>query len=221
MSSINMMPLIFLPGLCPYLWNINIKHTAMKILTLLKTTALAGLLFGLSLSLSAQSLYQLAGAPELKVSGGSTIHDWEMVAAAATGKADISIGDKNIQFIRMGEVTMKATALKSGKGQMDGIAYKSLKAEKNPNISFKLTTFKNLGGNKASVTGNLTVAGATRPVTFLVKYLIKGNAVNLEGETNFNMTDFNITPPTAMLGTIKTDDKVTISFKALFNLINS
>lgn len=193
----------------------------MKIMTLLRTTGIAGLILGLSLSLSAQSLYQLAGTPELKVSGGSTIHDWEMVATAATGKADISIGNKNIQAIRMGEVTMKATALKSGKGQMDGIAYKSLKAGKNPNISFKLTSFKNLGGNKASATGNLTVAGATRPVTFLVKYLVNGDAVNLEGETSFKMTDFDITPPTAMLGTIKTDDKVTISFKAIFNLLNS
>ena len=193
----------------------------MKISQLRKIVGLLGLLLSLSLSLQAQNMYQLAGKPELKVTGGSTIHDWEMVASAATGKADILVDRQNITAIRMAEVTMKATSLKSGKGQMDDIAYKSLKAAKNPNISFKLTSFKNLGSNKASVTGNLTVAGTTKPVTFLVQYLVKGDVVNLEGRTNFNMTDYNIKPPTAMLGTIKTDDKVTISFKALFNLINS
>lgn len=180
-----------------------------------------GLLLSLSLSVQAQNIYQLAGKPELKVMGGSTIHDWEMVASAATGNAGILVDRQNISAIHMAEVTMKATALKSGKGQMDDIAYKSLKAGKNPNISFKLTSFKNLGSNKASVTGNLTVAGTTKPVTFLVQYFVKGEVVNVEGKANFNMTDFNIQPPTAMLGTIKTDDKVTVSFKAIFNLINS
>ena len=193
----------------------------MKISQIQRTIGLLGLILSLSLPLQAQNMYQLAGKPELKVTGGSTIHDWEMVASAATGNADIQVDKQNITAIRMAEVTMKATALKSGKGQMDDIAYKSLKAAKNPNISFKLTSFKNLGSNKASVTGNLTVAGTTKPVTFLVQYLVKGDVVNLEGRTNFNMTDYNIKPPTAMLGTIKTDDKVTISFKALFNLINS
>ena len=193
----------------------------MKISQIQRTIGLLGLILSLSLPLQAQNMYQLAGKPELKVMGGSTIHDWEMVASAATGKADILVDRQNITAIRMAEVTMKATSLKSGKGQMDDIAYKSLKAAKNPNISFKLTSFKNLGSTKASVTGNLTVAGTTKPVTFLVQYLVKGDVVNLEGRTNFNMTDYNIKPPTAMLGTIKTDDKVTISFKALFNLINS
>lgn len=193
----------------------------MKVSQIRKTIGLLGLILSLSLPLHAQNLYQLAGKPELKVTGGSTIHDWEMVASAATGNADILVDKQNITAIRMAEVTMKATALKSGKGQMDDIAYKSLKAAKNPNISFKLTSFKTLGSNKASVTGNLTVAGTTKPVTFLVQYLVKGDAVNLEGKTDFNMTDFNIQPPTALLGTIKTDDKVTISFKAHYNLINS
>lgn len=193
----------------------------MIIYRIRRAIRLMGLLLSLSLSVQAQNIYQLAGKPELKVMGGSTIHDWEMVASAATGNAGILVDRQNISAIHMAEVTMKATALKSGKGQMDDIAYKSLKAGKNPNISFKLTSFKNLGSNKASVTGNLTVAGTTKPVTFLVQYFVKGEVVNVEGKANFNMTDFNIQPPTAMLGTIKTDDKVTVSFKAIFNLINS
>jgi hypothetical protein len=35
------------------------------------------------------------------------------------------------------------------------------------------------------------------------------------------MTDFGVTPPTAMFGTIKTDDNIKISFKTNFNLINA
>jgi polyisoprenoid-binding protein YceI len=186
-----------------------------------RITATLGLMLCLSLSLSAQNLYQLTGKPELKVMGGSTLHDWEMVASTASGKAQITLDNQNIQAISLAEVTMKTTALKSGKDQMDEIAYKALKAEKNPNISFKLISFKSLGGNRSSVTGNLTIAGTTKPVTFEMQSLVKGQIVELKGETTFKMTDFQVTPPTAMFGTIKTDDNIKISFKTNFNLINA
>lgn len=193
----------------------------MNTSTTIRTTLTLALMLCMSLALSAQGLYQLSGKPELKVFGGSTLHDWEMVATAASGKAELTIDGQSIKAIPMAEVTMKATALKSGKGQMDELAYKALKADKNPNIHFKLTSYKNLGGNKASVTGNLTIAGTTKPITFQVLYLVKGEAVKIEGDTSFKMTDFNMTPPTAVFGTIKTEDKVKVSFKMNLNLINS
>ena len=199
----------------------KVKHMKTNYAYLTRLTATFGFLLWLSLSLSAQGLYQLTGKPELKVMGGSTLHDWEMVATTAIGKAEMTIKNQEIQAIRMAEVTMKATALKSGKNQMDDITYKALKAGKHPNITFHLISFKNLGGNKASITGNLTIAGTTKPVTFEVLTLVKGQIVELKGETSCKMTDFNITPPTAMLGTIKTDNKIKISFKTSFNLINT
>lgn len=170
---------------------------------------------------SAQRVYQLAGKPELKVNGGSTLHDWEMVSTTASGKAEITVDDQGIDAIKLGEVTMKVNTLKSGKGQMDDIAYKALKADKNPSIHFKLTSFKNLGGNKATITGDLTIAGTTKPVTFQVLTQAKGDVVELKGDTSFKMTDFNVSPPTAMFGTVKTEDKVKVSFKANFKLLNS
>lgn len=188
---------------------------------LLRITFTLALMLCMSLSLSAQRLYQLAGKPEIMVLGGSTLHDWEMVATAANGKAEIALDGQNIEAIKMGEVTMKATALKSGKDQMDDIAYKALKADKNPNITFKLTSFKNLGGNKATITGDLTIAGTTKPVTFQVQTSVKGDAIELKGETSFKMTDFKMSPPTAMFGTIKTEDKVKVTFKSNFKLFNS
>jgi polyisoprenoid-binding protein YceI len=187
---------------------------------ILRIASMLGLMLCLCLSLSAQNLYQLAGKPELKVMGGSTLHDWEMVASNASGKAAMTIENQSIQAIHMAEVTMKSTALKSGNGKMDEIAYKALKTDKNPDLYFRLITFKNLGGNRASVTGNLTIAGTTKPVSFEVYYQVKKQIVELTGETSFKMTDFKVSPPTAMLGTIKTDDKIKISFKANFNLIN-
>jgi hypothetical protein len=42
--------------------------------------------------------------------------------------------------------------------------------------------------------------------------MISGNRIQIKGSKKVKMTDFNISPPTAMLGTLKTGDEVTISF---------
>lgn len=193
----------------------------MKTASILKMAWVLGLVFGLYLPLSAQGVYQLSGKPVLKVIGGSTLHDWEMVASTATGKAEMTLDNQSLASIKSAEVTMKATALKSGKGQMDEIAYKALKAEKNPTITFKFISYKSLGGNKGQVTGNLTIAGTTKPVTFEVQTVVRGTLVELKGTTSFKMTDFNMVPPTAMFGTIKTENQVKIEFKTTFSAINS
>ncbi|MFC6997952.1 YceI family protein [Rufibacter roseus] len=193
----------------------------MKTARIFKMAWVLGLVFGLYLPLSAQSVFQLSGKPELKVIGSSTLHDWEMVASSATGKAEIALDNQQVASIKSAEVTMSATALKSGKGQMDEIAYKALKAEKNPTITFKFISYKSLGGNKGQVIGNLTIAGTTKPVTFEVQTVVRGTHIDLKGTTSFKMTDFKMVPPTAMFGTIKTGNEVKVEFKTTFSTTNS
>lgn len=36
------------------------------------------------------------------------------------------------------------------------------------------------------------------------------------GEIKINMTEFNVDPPTALLGTIKTGEEITIKFQVFF-----
>lgn len=185
----------------------------------LNTLLVAAALFlgsGISNLLLAQDLYRLTGKPVLTVIGGSTIHDWEMTSAQSQGKAEMFVEGISLQNIKSANVTMKAESLKSGKKKMDGIAYDALKSKKHANILFTLTSFKNLGGNKGLATGNLTIAGTTKPVAFNVETSTKGGTVCLSGETAIKFTDFDITPPTAMLGTIKTSNDLKLLFKVDF-----
>ncbi|QCR21482.1 YceI family protein [Pontibacter sp. SGAir0037] len=185
-----------------------------------KTAGFLVLLMLLSLALKAQNAYELTGKPELKVSGGSTLHDWEMVTASAQGKAEIIVEDQAIKSIKSGEMTMKSESLKSGKGAMDDIAYKTLKTKSYEDIQFRMTSFKNISPNRMQVTGNLTIAGVTKSVTFEVQPQVKGATVELKGQAAIKFTDYKLTPPTALLGTIKTDNNLKISFKANFQPIN-
>lgn len=186
-----------------------------NLITLLVAAALF-LGSGISNLLLAQNLYRLTGKPVLTVMGTSTIHDWEMASAQSQGNAELFVEGTSLKNIKSANVTMKAESLKSGKDKMDGIAYDALKTKKHADILFTLTSFKSLGGNKALATGNLTIAGTTKAVAFKVETSAKGDMVYLSGETAIKFTDFNLTPPTAMLGTIKTGNDLKLLFKVDF-----
>ncbi|WP_114781851.1 YceI family protein [Botryobacter ruber] len=184
----------------------------------LKLIFALGLFLGLSFNnqLLAQEQYKLTGKPELKVTGTSTLHDWEMASVQSLGKAEMIVEGASLKDVKSARVVMKTETLKSGKDKMDEIAYETLKTKKHPEIAFTLTSFKNLSGNKAQATGNLTIAGTTKPVTFIVETTVKGGAVYLTGETGIKFTEFNIAPPTALFGTVKTGNDLKLLFKVNF-----
>ncbi|WP_187261080.1 YceI family protein [Pontibacter beigongshangensis] len=189
----------------------------------LKLISFFSLFLGLSFAnlLYAQAPYKLAGKPEIKVMGGSTLHDWEMVSAQSQGKAEMTVEGSAITGVSAAQVSLKAESLKSGKDKMDGIAYETLKTKKHPNIQFTLTSYKNLDGKKGLATGNLTIAGTTKPVTLAVNSVVKNGVVSLTGEAPIKFSDFNMAAPTAVFGTIKTTNDLKIQFKVNFQQVNS
>ncbi|MER2996573.1 YceI family protein [Pontibacter populi] len=190
----------------------------MKNFNLIKTLSVFVLILGLSFgnTLLAQDLYKLAGKPELKVKGTSTLHDWEMASAQAQGKAEIIMDGNTLKGVKSATVIMKSASIKSGTDKMDALAYESLKTSKFPEITFVLTSFRVLDNNRAQAIGNMTIAGTTKPVTFNVQTSTKSDLVNMTGEANIKFTDFNIKPPTALLGTVKTGNELKLSFKVSF-----
>jgi polyisoprenoid-binding protein YceI len=66
--------------------------------------------------------------------------------------------------------------------------------------------------------GVLKVAGVEREVTLALKTERQDAGLVVKGELAMLMTDFGITPPTAMLGMLKTDPKVTITFETVLGV---
>jgi polyisoprenoid-binding protein YceI len=71
-------------------------------------------------------------------------------------------------------------------------------------------------GSTVHLTGNLTIAGVTKPVKFKSEYQVKGSDVHFTGSYSFKMTDFGIDPPTAVMGTIKTGDEIVVRFDLVY-----
>jgi polyisoprenoid-binding protein YceI len=173
-----------------------------------------------SYSVSAQTNYMMSPDPQFTVSGTSTLSDWEMVSSTGSGTLVATVDGRTITEVSQARVTMSAESLESGKRGMDRNTYKALKSDRHPNITFVMTVLRDLRhvGDVAHMTvlGDLTAAGTTRSVEMTVIGRADGRRLYFEGSTRILLTHFNIDPPTAVLGTIRTGDEVTLAFKAHF-----
>lgn len=152
------------------------------------------------------------------VNGTSTLHDWQSKVEKTDAKIEIN-NYYNIAIETL-EVKIEATSIKSGKKLMDKLTYKALKAEEYPVITFIFKKGEIISENTDSINiklkGDLTIAGTTKNVAVLTTINKLGNEITLIGKHKLKMTDFGIKPPTALLGTIKTGNEITIEFNLKF-----
>ena len=114
------------------------------------------------------------------------------------------------------ELTVPAETLTSGKDGLDKNMLKALKVADHPNITFRVVASRaGATPGTLAVDGRLAIAGVERDVTLAITPRREGATLTLKGQVDLLMTDFGITPPKAMLGMLKTDPKVTLTFEAV------
>jgi len=160
----------------------------------------------------------------MKLSGTSTLHDWEMNTGSFSGGAQFVVGDGEAQAIDALSAltfTLPVRNLESDKNGLDKNAYKALKANKYENIVYKLASAKVIpdkaGNHLVKTNGNLTVAGVMREVSMDVHcYINKDASIRCSGSEKLKMTDYGVEPPTFLLGAMTTGDAITLDFTLVF-----
>ena len=170
----------------------------------------------------AQTIYQ-SQELDIRLNGTSNIHDWEMKAVKGTSEAAFNVdASGKITSITRLSFVLPATNLKSEHTAMDKNTYKALNADKNPNISFVLSssTVTPTGGNVYQIhcQGKLTIAGKSNQTELIAtgKYNPADKSFTVTGVKKMKMTDYNVDPPKALLGTIKTGNDISISYNVKF-----
>lgn len=167
-------------------------------------------------AVSAQTKFKAQGL-NMSIKGTSTLHDWEMNSNEGQCEAVIALHNDKVSFSDL-SFTLPAKSLKSGHSLMDKNTYKALDTDKNPNISFVLSTANvtPIDANTYSFkgVGKLTIAGTTKQTDLVatVKYNAADKSFTCTGTKKFKMTEYNVKPPTVMMGTIKTGDEIAISY---------
>lgn len=185
----------------------------MKILTLIA----GGLL--LSVSAIAQDSYTLASDKStVVIKGTSTLHDWETNAEEVHGEATLDFSEAG-SFTGISSLTfvVEVESIKSGQGVMDKKTQGALESKKHPQIIFVLDELTDITSDSLFATGKLTIAGKTHSINVAARYkLHEDGSLQIEGSEQLLMTDYGVSPPKAMLGTLKTGDEVEVVFNVTY-----
>jgi hypothetical protein len=172
------------------------------------------------------------GESHVQIDGTSNLHDWSIKGTVIDGYIDVNetcrfnlameklpdVGKVKVSLKTHVEIPVKS--LKSGHSGMDDNTYKALRSRQYPKIIYDmekvsvktLPKLPNLTAEFDTV-GRLSIAGVTRTLTIPVTVkALEDQQFEISGSTTMKMTDFGVTPPTAIFGLLRTGDQITIHF---------
>lgn len=182
-----------------------------------------------------------AAASRLVLRGSSNVAPWRCSGTTLDGRMEVAaplqrinnlidrIEDGNIaQLTAVSarfpqptfELTVPVTTLRCGNARMERDMYRALRATSHPNIEFRfeklvggVTHDIDGGSYHAKIAGVLSLAGTTRNIVIDVDATrVARDRFRLQAKLPLRMTDFRITPPTALFGAIKASDELTVDF---------
>ncbi|SFF44029.1 YceI family protein [Sunxiuqinia elliptica] len=179
-------------------------------------TLIAVLFLGIQNLAVAQVSYMLDEAESSAfVRGTSTIHDWEMKVEQLQGSITLAEAG-SINSLQKGNFQTNVESLKSDRNLMNKKTYEALKSKKHPQITVQVNSVKEVQGK---LVANLvvTIAGQTQKVTDEIELKTLANqALSVQGILDLKMTSYQVEPPVALMGTIKTDDEVKVAYHLIF-----
>jgi len=160
----------------------------------------------------------------LWIEGTSTVRDYQCEATRIEGALELDAAAPSIAVmdlqnsVRAVRLTIPVADLDCRNGTMNGHMRKALDAEAAPEISYRLTgheiDVQANGDALATLHGELTIAGTTRPLT-MGAIVTPGpdGTLKVQGSQEIVMTEYNVKPPKLMLGALKVDPRVMVHFE--------
>jgi polyisoprenoid-binding protein YceI len=191
------------------------KRIAVALIALAATTA------------AAQGTARVAVAPESKlwIEGTSNLHGWSCKAEKLEANVDFDaavvaqLAAAPPKALKRVEVKVPIKSLKCGHGAMDNNLYKALNADATPDIAYIMASFEAAPGETKDTftlktVGTLTIAGKENKLAMDVTATrMPDGTVKAVGMVPIKMTDYGISPPTAIFGRLKTGDEVKVNFE--------
>ena len=179
--------------------------------TLITAGALAGSAFVAGAQMSLPRNLSLGKESRIWLEGTSTVRSFKCNAA----KVDVNVLAEPEQgaadMVKSAGLVIPIAQLDCGNKTMNEHMRKALKAEANPQISWKMTSYA-VEGSNVVINGKLTIAGKENPIELRGTGTAENGVVRFKGSKQFKMTEYGVKPPTLMLGTMKVGDQVTVSF---------
>ena len=176
------------------------------------------------LMVSAQTLeHRLIVQPSscLYIEGTTNINTYECAIKRYAGNDTLVLheGGRNIRpvFVK-GAVALDASSCDCGIPLMTSDFRKAINSKEHPSIIIDFISFERMpvyASRPDQFKGILKISLAGVTKVFEVNCSInatQAGIIHLDGSRVFNFSDFNITPPTRMLGAIRVDQALTVTF---------
>lgn len=160
-------------------------------------------------------------AHQMTISGTSNIHDWSTNVESIKIQAEMELVNGFVSSVGTVAMSARVSSIKSDKGTiMDNKTKEALKGDKHPVIRYDLKQV-DIQERKDKVSllkteGTLHIAGVTRPIKMDVfARQLPNNEVEVWGSHKINLNDYGMKAPTALMGSIKTGDEVTVAYSVI------
>jgi hypothetical protein len=191
---------------------------ATRLLCLLLLGALGPLVGGAA---TAQGQYRVEPASQFWIDGTSTVNAFTCAADEVVGFGSVeapTAADPTHAGLDA-EVVIPVRAFDCGVRQMNRDMYEALKGQAHPAIRFALDRAELLPAPPYAewapvrVWGTLTLAGERRPVAVTAQgKRLRDGLVRIQGRHALRMTDFDIDPPSGLLGLVRAHDDIVVRF---------
>jgi hypothetical protein len=161
---------------------------------------------------------------KVTIAGSSNVHAWTASTAkirvigarVAPASAGGDLWDTVLKpgVVEAFEIAIPAATLSAPKGDLDKNMHKALKVDQYAEITFRLVRFETAAAGTRAI-GVLKIAGVEKEIALDITTKRAGAGLAVGGRVDLLMTDYGIAPPRAMLGMLKTDPKVTITFETV------
>lgn len=189
---------------------------------------LAGLFLitGFSVTATAQS-FTISDASTMTLFGSANVTDWDAEIKTIRGEIVINKPDQaewadaEISWFERVEITIPVEDIDADSRRMNNNMHEYLKEDDYPEITYEMVEAQSLAamdnpGLVMTVRGIVTAAGEPVEITHDVTITENGSGnIVISGSKDLKMTDFGIDPPTAMLGSVRARDDMTIEFELI------
>ncbi len=183
---------------------------------------LAAILFAGTISAQTQHLkIDPEFSPQVYITGTSSLHDWKVTGSGILEvPQELDMTPNHESGIPNFSFKVPVDSLDGGRGSsMNNKILTAFNAAENPYITYQQTApaqvQQNAGSPNLTVTstGNLSMAGVQKTINVSVQGQVENGQVIFKGSKPLKITDYAMTPPSAMFGQIKTHDDVVVHFE--------
>jgi polyisoprenoid-binding protein YceI len=161
---------------------------------------------------------QIAPGSRIVINGTSNVHKWDCFTTRFTAVIEAAASPPSEVGKALGalDVTVPVRDIDCGHGGMTSNLRKAMHADQHPDVRFRMSSYEATavrGGAAydATIAGMLTINGVEKPVTVKATVVPDGKGGGrAEGSVDIRTTDYGVKPVRALMGSIRTGDRVTV-----------